>query len=169
MASALERARPSPQVQQSDLILRLAPGGLETAEPSLHSSGQIEFGQEQAQVIERIAAIRGRPTRSGHDTECGAGAMEFTAFGPLRVNFQGGRFVGWLLDGPADPPIEEEYGLAIGSPRRDLAESDQGAAQFSRTSLGTEFDMGGIRGLMTSDRHDAVVLSLYAGTNCLFR
>ena len=132
-------------------ILRLSPQGLATAQPGLHSANLIAFDQPRAQVVAAVAAIRGEPTGTSENDQCGAGPMGFTEFGPLTLNFQQGRFVGWELSGAADPPIEEEYGLGIGTSRADLEQSDQGPATIEESSLGTEFDFGGIGGLLSSD------------------
>jgi hypothetical protein len=162
-----EAAAPAPSVEGQ--VLRLHPDGLATASVGLHSSGLIRFGQARDEVVAAVTGFRGRPTGTGRNSECGAGPMEQVDFGPLRLNFQDARFVGWELRGRADPPIEEEYGLAIGTPRADLEESDQGAATFENSSLGVEFDAGGIGGLMSGGGRDATVASLYAGTTCFFR
>jgi hypothetical protein len=150
-------------------ILRLHPNGLATAQAGLHSADLIAFGQPRDPVVAAVTRLRGRPTATGSNGECGAGPMEQVDFGPLRLNFQQGRFAGWELSGRADPPIEEEYGLGIGTARAELERSDQGAASFETTSLGVEFDAGGIGGIMSGEGRDATVASLYAGVTCFFR
>jgi len=39
----------------------------------------------------------------------------------------------------------------------------------SQTTLGTEFDAGGVYGILTSASARAEVTSLWAGTTCVFR
>jgi len=150
--------------------LRLISGGLASGTPGLHTNRIFEFGMARAEIVAAVAAIRSPATGSEANQECGAGPMEFTRFGPLTLNFQHGRFVGWSLDGPASAqPIEEEMGLGIGSARAHLTDGDAGEARIETTTLGVEFDAGGIHGLLGSDAPDAVVTHLWAGTDCQFR
>jgi hypothetical protein len=149
--------------------LRLIAGGLASGTPGLHTSRVFEFGMPRAEIVAAVAAIRGPATRSDTNEDCAAGRMEFTRFGPLTLNFHSGRFVGWSLMGPrAAPPIEEEYGFGIGTPRAALSDGDAGEARIERTLLGVEFDAGGIHGRLGSDAPDAVVTFLWAGTDCAF-
>ena len=137
--------------------LRLIPGGLASGAPGLHTNRIFEFGMPRAEVVAAVAAIRGRATGSDANRECGAGPMEFTSFGTLTLNFQNGLFVGWSLDGPPGAqPIEEEYGLGIGTTRADLTDGDRDDADETST-LGVEFDAGGIHGLLGTNAPDAVV------------
>lgn len=149
--------------------LRLIPGGLASGAPGLHTNRLFEFGQPKAVILAAVAAIRGPATGSDGNGECGAGPMDFTRFGTLTLNFQNGRFVGWSLDGPpAVPPIEEEMGLGIGTARADL-DGDREPARIETSTLGVEFDAGGIHGLLSSSAPDSTVTHLWAGTNCQFR
>ncbi|HEY0114821.1 MAG TPA: hypothetical protein VGB54_03780 [Allosphingosinicella sp.] len=149
--------------------LRLTGNGLATASPGLHSSGQLAFGQAREEVLAAVTATRGRPTASGRNAECPSGPVEFAEFGPLALHFENGRFAGWVLEAAATPPIEEEYGLAIGTTRADLQESDQGPATFENGSLGPEFDFNGIGGLLDGPGSQAKVKTLFAGVTCFAR
>jgi hypothetical protein len=150
--------------------LRLIAGGLASGTPGLHTNRIFEFGMPKAAIVAAVAAIRGPATGSDANGECGAGPMEFTRFGTLTLNFQNGRFVGWSLDGPrAAQPIEEEYGLGIGTPRAELTDGDAGEARIETSPLGVEFDADGIHGLLDSNAPEAIVTALWAGTNCHFR
>jgi hypothetical protein len=150
-------------------VLRLTGGGLATASPGLHSSGQLTFGQTRDEVLASITAIRGQPTDKGRNEDCPTGAVDFASFGPLDLHFQNNRFVGWVMDGPATPPIEEEYGLRIGWTRTDLQESDQGPPTFKTSSLGQEFDFNGIGGLLDGPGRNAKVTTLFSGVTCFAR
>jgi hypothetical protein len=147
--------------------LRLIAGGLASGTPGLHTNRIFEFGMPKAEIVAAVAAIRGPATGSETNQSCGAGPMEFTKFGPLTLNFQNGLFVGWSLDGPpAAQPIEEEYGLGIGTLRDHLSGDDGEPARIETSTLGVEFEAEGISGLLGSDAPDAVVTHLWAGTNC---
>lgn len=149
--------------------LRLSGNGLETASPGLHSSGRLEFGQSREEVLAAVSAIRGQPTETGRNAECPSGPIDFAAYGPLVLNFRDGKFVGWVMDDAATPPIEEEYGLRVGWTREDLTQSDQGPATFENGSLGPEFDFGGIGGLLDGNGPNARVTELFSGVTCYAR
>jgi hypothetical protein len=163
--SANQSAQAEPGMQ-----LRLGSNGLLAGQVGLHSSQQLDFGSPRDQIVAAVTAIRGRPDGDGAYEECGAGPTQYVRFGPLTLNFQEDRFVGWILDGPSgEPPIEHEMGLGIGTSRADLVESDQGEASIEQTSLGTEFDANGIHGILSSDAADARVTELWAGVSCAVR
>jgi hypothetical protein len=150
--------------------LRLIAGGLASGTPGLHTNRIFEFGMPKAEIVAAVAAICGPPTVGNANYECGAGPMEFTLFGPLTLNFMNGRLVGWSLMAPrAAQPIEEEYRLGIGTARAHLGGDDGEPARVEETVLGTEFDAGGIHGLLGSDAPDGVVTYLWAGTDRQFR
>ena len=150
--------------------LRLSPDGLAAGMPGLHTNQSFRFGMPKAEIVAAVAAMRGWETQSEANGECGAGPMEFTRFGKLTLNFQNGRFVGWSLEGPrGSEPIEEEYGLGIGTPRAEVAAIDSDEVRFETTARGVEFDAGGIHGLLSSNAPDATVTALWAGTNCQYR
>ena len=53
------------------------------------------------------------PRPSTRETlECGAGAMEFTRYGPLTLNFQDGKLVGWFARKGAQVVTSDSSGPA---------------------------------------------------------
>ncbi len=150
--------------------LRLGPNGLLSGPPGLHSNAVFAFGMPRAEIVAAVTAIRGAPTGTGANAECGAGPMEFVHFGGLSLNFQEGRFVGWSVSPPAGArPLEDHSGLRLGTARANLTDADQPPATIETSTLGVEFDADGIGGLLSSDAPDATVTHLWAGTNCQFR
>ena len=51
----------------------------------------------------------------------------------------------------------------------DADDGDNDQAQISQTSLGTEFSVGDIHGLLSGNGANATVTHLWAGTDCAFR
>ncbi len=150
--------------------LRLISGGLASGAPGLHTNAILPFGRPKAEIVAAVAAIRGAPTGRDANGECGAGPMDFVHFDGLRLNFQHGRFVGWSVNPPAGAqPLQDEWGLGLGTTRASLTDGDQDPATIESSTLGVEFDAGGIGGLLSSDAPDATVTTLWAGTNCQFR
>lgn len=166
-AAAAPAPAPAPQ---SGLELRLGGGGLTAGQPGLHPSNVYSFGVPRAEIVAAIAAIRGPATGEDANAECGAGPMQFTRFGTLTLNFQEGRWVGWSLAGPpASPPLQTDWDLGIGSPRAELDDGDNDQAEVSQTSLGTEFSVSDVHGLLSGNGANATVTNLWAGTDCAFR
>jgi hypothetical protein len=102
--------------------------------------------------------------------ECGAGPMEFANWGKVVLMFKGGEFVGWELREASDEPwVGTPGGVTIGTPRAELQAALGAAPQVRKSSLGAEFNAGGFSGLLSSDKPDAKVTALWAGTNCIMR
>jgi hypothetical protein len=102
---------------------------------------------------------------------CGAGPMEFTTWGPLTLNFQEERFVGWTIEHPGDVPTVD--GAWTGLSRTEL-ERARDVRLFEGSTLGDEFSYqapggGTIGGIFEGEGGDAIVALLYAGTTCFFR
>jgi hypothetical protein len=149
--------------------LRIGGFGLAAGQRGLHPSSTWTFGMPRAEIVAAVAAIRGPATAEDSNAECGAGAMDFTHFGPLTLNFQQGRWVGWDLSAAGAPPIRTEFGIGIGTPRAELAESEQDELRVEESTLGTEFSLGDLNGLLSGSRSNATVTHLWAGTDCAFR
>lgn len=152
-------------VRQEVMLMQ---GGLAVGTRGLHPGLSYAFGRPQAEIVAMATEIRGRPTGSGRNGECGEGPIDYVDFGNLRVNFQNGRFVGWDTS-PDGPPVRDEWGLGIGSPRSELEDENDAPLRIERTTLGIEFSSGGFGGLLSSTRADATVTDLWAGLICAFR
>lgn len=152
-----------------DRQLRLIGGGLAVGTRGLHSSEQIDFGAPRERVVAAVTALRGAPTATGRNADCPSGPVEMVSFGALDLHFEEGRFAGWVLDGPTDPPIREEYGLGIGSPRSEIMEMVPGEVTFRTSTLGPEFDEAGLSGLLDGEGPEARVTVLFSGVTCFAR
>jgi len=133
--------------------------------PTLSSTGLgsgLAFGTPQAKAVAAAVKAFGAPTARQHSDECGQGAMDFVNFHDLSLEFEGGRFAGWSLGG-GKPPLRTAGGLAIGAPRSALG----GAAIDRESTLGPEFEVGGIGGLL--DDKESRIATLWAGSICQFR
>ena len=149
--------------------LHLAQGGFTSGSVGLHHANLISFGQSQAEVTKALSDILGAPSRTGRNAECPDGAVEFASFGTLDVHFQGGKFVGWVLDGQMNPELESYQGLMIGQARSEISAGDGDEPTFEKSSLGAEFQSEGIGGMLSGNGPDAKVTSLFAGVTCFAR
>ncbi|HWT12759.1 MAG TPA: aspartate-semialdehyde dehydrogenase [Allosphingosinicella sp.] len=143
-----------------------APVALPAADaPILAGDGiepDIAFGMARADAVAAATAAFGAPTGTQRNDECGEGPMEFVNFGALSLSFQDGRLAGWSL-GEGEPALRTAGGIAVGTPRSAL-----GGSEVDETStLGPEFDIGGVGGVL--DEEGRRVVALWAGLVCQFR
>jgi hypothetical protein len=121
----------------------------------------LAFGMLQAPAVAAAVKAFGEPTRREHNNECGQGPMDLVNFHDLSLEFDSGRLVGWSLSG-ATPSLRTAGGLAIGAPASVL-----GAAPIDHdSSLGLEFEVGGVGGLI--DDQETRITALWAGSVCQF-
>ena len=141
----------------------LAPDGLGVA-----GSARVAFGTARAAATKAIAGALGKPIEEGDSQECGAGPLGFASFrGGLGLYFQDGRFVGWDLDGRDGGRFATAQGIGIGSTRKQLDAAYKVAIEDS--TLGIEFDAGGLSGLLSMREPNGEVTNLWAGATCIAR
>lgn len=163
----------SPPSPSTAATLALSGAGLDVVEPGSGATRHLAFGLDMDRVIDTLVRVRGRPQERFDNPECGAGPLQSALWADgLGVQFQDGRFVGWGMSArggdtaPQSGPTTVE-GLGLGSTRAELEAAY--ATQVFGSTLGTEFSAGGLHGLLESPRSDAKVMSLWAGTTCIFR
>ncbi|WP_233503465.1 hypothetical protein [Sphingomonas psychrotolerans] len=141
----------------------LEPDGL-----GLGATRRATFGMPRAAVTDMLAKALGSPIEEGDDQECGTGALSFASFrGGLGLYFDAGKFVGWDLDGRDGGRFATATGLGIGTTRKQL---DAAApVTLEDSTLGIEFSMGGLSGLLSSRDPDGEITNLWAGATCIAR
>ncbi len=125
----------------------------------------VKFGTPRSQVM---ASLASRP-EAGESTnsECGAGPVDFASWPDgLNLLFQDGNFQGWSLDERADT-LKLSNGVGIGTNLSQLRK--RGKVKFEASTLGNEFTLGGVSGLVSSRRPTGKVTALWAGLSCGFR
>lgn len=156
-AGAPPAATPAPA---STRLVGLDPEGLRLIDRESGSTASLAFGQPAEQVLSVVGASRGAPKERGTNAECGAGPLDFASWDDLTLWFQNGAFAGWATDRQGPTLMT---GVGVGSSRADL----EGAhvIEVRQTSLGSEFSLGAISGILENDR----VANLWAGVSCNFR
>lgn len=124
---------------------------------------EVPFGSMRAATEATLALVLGDVISRQENGECPAGPMETTEYEGLTLNFQEGRFVGWFASAPYTPLETREAIIAGG-----------GIELMQDSTLGDEFTFGDpetmvISGMFGEGGDDALVASLWAGTNCIFR
>ena len=130
----------------------------------------LEFRRDQANALAVMAVDFGKPKLSKLG-ECGAGPMEFAAWGPLTLNFLDRKFVGWRAERGAQ--VVTVGGLQLGSTLAEI-KRERSARRIPDTTLPGEFeyasgDGGTIGGFLEGAGDAAKVVSFHAGTTCFFR
>lgn len=131
-------------------------------------SERLRFGAARAEVDAALeGAFGAAPDRSSND-ECGAGPMEFSAFGPLQVAYLDGRLAGWFLgegkgiatsDG-VRPGATSLAALQREHEVRRLDTTLEGEFEYTTASYGTITGFAGAEGS---------IIGLSAGVTCFFR
>lgn len=127
----------------------------------------LAFGTEAEQAVQAVARAMGPAARRGTNAECPAGELAFAEWeSGLTLTLQDGRFVGWTQSAPAgaERALTTVNGIGVGASREELEAAFAGVS-VQETSLGTEFDAGGLYGLIEDGR----ISTLWAGTTCIFR
>lgn len=127
----------------------------------------IPFGTPQATAISVVAAsVGGAAPEVTTNSECGAGPVQFAQFSNgLQMLFQNGAFQGWFVDKAGATTVD---GMGVGSTRASIQSARTIQMQASST-LGDEFDSGGVGGFLSGATPQATVKSLHAGLTCFFR
>ncbi|MEM9318214.1 MAG: hypothetical protein AAGA70_04320 [Pseudomonadota bacterium] len=140
---------------------------LRTTGPSFDAGGiqppntdlRIDFGRAQPGVIEAASRLFGAaPDEVIIQTECGAGTVTAARWPGVTLNFLDGDFRGWVVAAPGLPA----GGLTVGTPRDALP-----PLRYQETTLGTEFDAGGVFGIILPGEDE--VAQLWSGATCFFR
>ena len=132
---------------------------------------EFEFGAPREAVDAMAMRMFGPADDVSANRECGAGPMEFSRYGPLTLNFQDDRLVGWLAR--EGPQVVTSDGIRPGGLMRDLRVA-RSARMIAGSTLKGEFDYLAadghpIGGFAKGEGRDATIESLYAGVNCFFR
>jgi hypothetical protein len=132
---------------------------------------EFDFGAPRAEVDAIAERMLGKPDELIENAECGAGTMQFSRYGPLTLNFQDDRLVGWVAR-EGDQVVTTD-GIRPGTLMRDLKVA-RSARMIEGSTLDGEFDYLAadghtIGGFAKGEGRDAKIDSLYAGVNCFFR
>ena len=123
----------------------------------------------EAEVMTQLETVRGRAAdERGTNAECGAGPLQYASWDDgLTAWLQDGAFVGWALNGEGGG-ASTMGGLGVGTTRAEL-DGGLTVVEVEETSLGQEFDAGGVFGVLDGAGETARVTSLWGGTSCNFR
>ena len=147
--------------------------GLRFVDKASGKTSLLAFGAPRAQAETALANVAGQEDDRSTNAECGAGAMEFTRYDAITLNFQDGKFAGWFLGNePGADAYSTMSGIAVGTARAKAAESVT-IVDIEDSTLGEEFSIGTgdkvIGGMFAAPGDAAKIDALFAGVNCFFR
>lgn len=147
--------------------------GLRFIDKASGKASLLAFGVPRVQAETALANVAGQQDDRSTNAECGAGAMEFTRYDAMTLNFQDGKFVGWFLGNePGAAAYSTASGIAIGTTRAKAAESVS-IVDLEDSTLGEEFSIGTgdnvVGGMFAAPGDAAKIDALFAGVNCFFR
>jgi len=131
----------------------------------------VAFGSSGADAVVAVTGQLGAPSEEGEDNECPAGPATYARYGsgPGRflLTMQDGAFVGWSI-GP-ESELRFEDGIGLGSTRDEVEASLGPVEMIPDSTLGFEFHVGTVSGLLEEDAPTGKVAALWAGINCIYR
>lgn len=149
--------------------VQLTGGGLTTGSRGLHHANIIEFGAPRAQVLAQLTPILGRH-QTGRNTDCPTGTVDTASYGALNLNFQDGRFAGWVVDGrDGGREFETYHGFKVGDRRGDLDSDLAEVVEQEEPTLGPEITAYGVGALLDRAGPDGRVTTVFSGITCFAR
>ncbi len=149
--------------------------GLRLVETPSGRTRLLPFGTPAQVAQDALTRAWGASAERAEIPDCGAEPPVQVAWpNGMRVLLVNGAFAGWSTSRPrpgAEPPpdaaVQSMAGLGVGVKRTDVEGAY--ALQVRKTTLGTEFEAGGIFGVFEDETPGAEVVSLWAGRACLYR
>lgn len=160
---ALTSSRQLPPLVQPEM--RVDARGLQLTEQGKETLS-LPFGTPQAEVLKALS-FRGASKQSTNP-DCGEGPVQFAQWPDgLSLLFQNGKFGGWGLSGKG-AALHTTDALRIGSEIGQVRVA--GHEEIAETTLGTEFTVNGVHGVLEGKGDAARVSAMWAGElSCVFR
>lgn len=131
---------------------------------------EVRFGEAEADVVAFMNGMFGEAKLTrGANAECPAGPLTFADWGNgLQLAFQDGKFAGWSADDRLPPGYSTLSGLAFGKTLGAMKAASPGLV-LTESTVGPEFALDGVHGIVTGKGDDARLKVLWAGVSCQFR
>lgn len=159
----------APEAASADPVgrvpLALAGDGLQLVDPNSGRTRMIAFGTPRAETLALVKSALGDPSVTNR---CEVAPLTGAQFGErMAIYFENDRFAGWSANPRGGRGLSSMSGVRIGSTRAEM--EDSLVLEISQTSLGTEFDAGGLAGVLSGRGPEARVEALWAGMACIAR
>ncbi len=126
---------------------------------------RVDFGRTRSSTVPAVSRLMSGPPESDATTRgCGAEPLETVHWAEgLTLVFRDGAFRGWVTESAV---FKTGNGLSPGMTRRSL---EAAGVAFRQTPPGSEFEAGGVFGLIEDDGPGAQVTAMWAGEACPLR
>ena len=153
----------------SDVRVTLTEGGLMAQATPSGPLRLVEFGAPLRDAVAAVTGVHEAPSNRGTNEECGAGPVGMVNWPDFALLSQNEQFDGWAVSSRTDAgdDFRLESGLGIGSTRAEVDAA--GGKTVAGSTLGEEFAVGEVYGLLSGPGADATVTHLWAGLSCTFR
>lgn len=145
--------------------LALSGDGLQLVDPNSGRTRMIAFDTPRTETLALVKSALGDPSAT---SRCDIAPLVTAQFDDrMALYFEQDRFVGWSANPRGGRDFSSMSGVSIGSTRAEL--EDSLVPEISQTSLGTEFDAGGLSGVLSGTGRNARIEALWAGMACIAR
>lgn len=155
------------------LAVALDGEGLRLVDPGTGSTRLLAFGADSAAALQALRTAWGAPAERTPQPDCAPGPLTSIRWpNGLTVLVQDDRFTGWSATIPRQRipggrAVQTMSGVGAGSPRNEV--EGVYAIRVRQTTLGTEFEAGGMSGVFADTTARAPVKVLWAGMACVYR
>lgn len=155
--------------KSSPSTLALSNDGIITVNPETGSTKNFTFDSDVEITKTVVTNILGEPKETVENSECPAGKLTMTTWpNGFTINVAENKFVGWgIRPQTEDTKLTTMNNISVGSTVKELKESYD--VSFFESSLGIEFNIDKMSGIVSKNAPDGVITNLWAGTNCIFR
>ncbi|WP_353930185.1 hypothetical protein WJM97_18090 [Okeanomitos corallinicola TIOX110] len=167
--SATETSEKQNQNQTAKSNLALSNDGIMTVNAQTGSTRNFTFDSDLAITKNVVTAILGQPKETSENAECPAGKLTTITWpNGFAINAAENKFVGWSVRPQTESAkLTTMSNIGIGSTVKDLQAAYN--IKVFDSSLGVEFNVGQMSGLLSKNAPDGVITELWGGTNCIFR
>lgn len=145
--------------------LALSGDGLQLVDPDSGRTRMIAFDTPRTETLALVKSALGDPSGT---SRCDVAPLAAAQFGErIALYFENDRFAGWSANPRGGRSMSSMSGVRIGSTRAEL--EDSLVPEISQTSLGTEFNAGGLSGVFSGTGQEARIEGLWAGMACIAR
>lgn len=145
--------------------LALSGDGLQLVDPNSGRTRMIAFDTPRTETLALVKSALGDPSGT---SRCDIAPLVTAQFADrMALHFEQDRFVGWSANPRGGRGFSSMSGVSIGSTRAEL--EDSLVPEISQTSLGTEFNAGGLSGVFSGTDRTARIEALWAGMACIAR
>ena len=131
------------------------------------STKRLRFGSSATAARSAVTAALG-PLRTTALPECGQGPRASSSNGAFGLLVNDRTFVGWTDQGRVGRRLTTARGVGVGSTLAAVRRA-HGTVRVTTSSLGPEFEVNGLSGLLTGRAAGNTVTVLSGGETCFFR